>query len=179
MAGSVLATVQSACSLHAWDRPPSEPVSGSNPAAWLDPPGFGQHPDAHLEVEIPMKAIFGPNTPRVLQFLIRMRKLSPAEIDLVASTWNKVNPVDRAEARAHLQLATAATEEYPVAAAASAARRAAMDTARTLGRDDWAFWAAASDAAAAVTAEELTEGDYETLTSPLRAVVPDITARPG
>src|SRR5215467_14481117 len=83
-----------------------------------------------LETEISMKAIFGPNTPRVLQFLTRMRKLSPAEIDRVATSWNKVNPLDRAEAWAHLT--AAAKEDYPLMAAASAARRAAMETARTL-----------------------------------------------
>src|SRR5215469_2241803 len=75
------------------------------------------------ETEISMKAIFGPNTPRVLQFLTRMRKLSPAEIDRVATSWNKVNPLDRALAWAHLQSATAAKEDYPVIAAASAAPR--------------------------------------------------------
>jgi hypothetical protein len=121
----------------------------------------------------PRKAIFGRNTPRLLQFLTRMRKLSPAEIDRVATSWNKVNPLDRAEAWAHLQSATAAKEDdYPMIAAASAARRAAMETARTLGRTDWAFWAAAWDAGAAITADDLPEGDYETLTFPLHAVMP-------
>ena len=164
---SVLDTVQSACP-HAWDRPPSE-AAAPVPAVTLR----GDAEPVYPEVGgIPMKAIFGPNTPRVLQFLIRMRKLSSAEIDIVTRTWNKVNPVDRAEAWAHLQLATAANEEYPVMEAASAARRAAMDTARTLGRDDWAFWAAAWDAGAAITADDLAEGDYETLTSPLRTVMP-------
>jgi len=119
-----------------------------------------------------MKAIFGPNTARVLQFLTRMRKLSPAEMDVVASSWNKVDPLDRAQAWAHLQVATHAKEDYPVMAAASAARRAAMETARTAGRCDWAFWAAAWDAGAAITADDLPEGDYETLTFPLHAVMP-------
>ena len=125
-----------------------------------------------------MKAIFGPNTPRVLEFLTRMRKLSPAEIDRVASSWNTVRTLDRAEAWAHLQSATAAKEDYPVIAAASAARRAAMETARTLGRNDWAFWAAAWDAGAAITADDLPEGDYEILTFPLHAVMPALK-RPG
>jgi hypothetical protein len=107
---------------------------------------------------------------RVFQFLMKVRKLSPAEIDLVTSTWNKVNPVDRAVAWAHL--ADAAKDEYRVIEAAFAARRAAMDTARTFGRNDWAFWAAAWDAGAAITADDLAEGDYETLTSPLGTVMP-------
>jgi hypothetical protein len=117
-----------------------------------------------------MKAIFGPNTPRVLQFLTRMRKLSPAEIDRVASSWNEVSSLDRALAWAHLTVAV--KEDYPVMAAASAARRAAMETARSLGRNDWAFWAAAWDAGAAITADDLPESDYETLTCPLRTVMP-------
>jgi len=134
-------------------------------------PGYGRPGVAAVNGDL-MKAIFGPNSPRVLQFLTRMRKLSPAEIDRVATTWNKVNPLDRALAWAHLQSATAAKEDYPVIAAASAARRAAMETARTLGRNDWAFWAAAWDAGAAITAGDLPEDDYEMLTSPLHAVMP-------
>jgi hypothetical protein len=106
----------------------------------------------------------------VLQFLTRMQKLSPAQIDLVASTWNGANPLGRAQAWAHL--AAAAKEEYPVMAAASAARRTAMEAARTVGRNDWAFWAAAWDAGAAITADDLPEGDYETLMCPLHAVMP-------
>src|SRR5215469_4292682 len=85
-------------------------------------PGYGRPGVAALNGAA-MKAIFGPNTPRVLQFLTRMRKLSPAEIDRVATSWNKVNPLDRALAWAHLQSATAAKEDYPVIAAASAAPR--------------------------------------------------------
>lgn len=119
-----------------------------------------------------MKPIFGPHTPRLLQFLTSMRRLSPAAIDLVTSTWKEASPLDRALAWAHLRLATAANEEYPIMAGASAARRAAMETARRLGRDDWAFWAAAWDAGAAITADGLAEGDYQTLTCPLCTVMP-------
>ena len=119
-----------------------------------------------------MKPIFGPHTPRLLQFLTSMRGLPPAAIDLVTSTWNEASPLDRAVAWAHLQLGTAADEEYPIMAAASAARRAAMETARRLGRSDWAFWAAAWDAGAAITADGLSEGDYQTLTCPLGTVIP-------
>ena len=133
-------------------------------------PGHGR-PGVVVSNGDPTKAIFGPNTPRVLQFLTRMRKLSPGEIDRVAGSWNKVTPLDRAQAWAHLA-ATAAKEDYPVMAAASAARRAAMETARTLGRNDWAFWAAAWDAGAAITADDLPEGEYQTLTFPLHAVMP-------
>jgi len=115
-------------------------------------------------------ALFGPNTPRVLQFLVNLRNLSPAQIKLVTGTWNQASPLDRALAWAHL--ATAAKPEHPVMAAASAARRAAMQTARAAGQDDWAFWAAAWDAAAAVAAGDLADGDYQTLTHPLGTVMP-------
>jgi hypothetical protein len=79
-----------------------------------------------------LKPIFGPHTRAVFQFLINLRNLSPADIDVVTSTWTKVNPVDRALAWAHL--VTAAKQEYPVTATTSAARRGAIDTARLLGR---------------------------------------------
>ena len=121
----------------------------------------------------PSKALFGPNTPRVLQFLINLRNLSPAQISLVTSTWNQASSPDRALAWAHL--ATAAKHESTVMAAASAARRAAMQTARAAGQDDWAFWAAAWDAAAAVAADDLADGDYQTLTHPLGTVMPALT----
>jgi hypothetical protein len=102
--------------------------------------------------------------------LINLRNLSPAQIDAVAGSWNQGKALDRALAWAHL--AAAAKEQYPVMKAASGARRAAMDAARVLGRNDWAFWAAAWDAGAAITADDLAEGDYETLTSPLGMVMP-------
>jgi hypothetical protein len=121
----------------------------------------------------PRKARFGPNTPRVLQFLINLRNLSPAQIDVVTSTWNQASSLDRALARAHL--ATAAKHDSTVMAAASAARRAAMQSARVAGHDDWAFWAAAWDAAAAVAVDDLADGDYQTLTRPLGTVMPALT----
>jgi hypothetical protein len=122
----------------------------------------------------PRKALFGPNTPRVLQFLINLTNLSPAQIDVVTSTWNQASSLDRALAWAHL--ATTAKHESTVMAAASAARRAAMHSARVAGQDDWAFWAAAWDAAAAVAAADLADGDYQTLTHPLGTVMPALTA---
>jgi len=120
-------------------------------------------------------ALFGPNTPRVLQFLVNLRNLSPAQIKLVTGTWNQASPLDRALAWAHL--ATAAKPEHPVMAAASAARRAAMQTARAAGQDDWAFWAAAWDAAAAVAAGDVADSDYQTLTHPLGTVMPALNGQ--
>ena len=63
--------------------------------------------------------------------------------------------------------------------AASLARREALAAAHRLHRMDWAFWAAASDAAAAVTAGARIGRHYDTLTGPLAAVMPPLAAWPG
>jgi hypothetical protein len=49
-----------------------------------------------------------------------------------------------------------------------------MDAARAQGRDDWAFWAAAWDAGAAIIADGLADSDYELLTAPIAAVMPSL-----
>ena len=144
----------------------------------------GQHPDRTTPVPdlrakarcngYSAKVPFGPNTPRVAELLINLRDLSPAQIKVVASTWNEANSLDRAQAWAHL---TTAAKENRVMLAASAARRAAMEIAREAGHDDWAFWAAAWDAAAAVTADHLAESDYQALTHPLGTVMPALNGR--
>lgn len=125
-----------------------------------------------------MKAIFGPNTQRILVLLGNLHELSAEQIDLVASTWKEASDLDRAAAWARLLRASADHERYAVLAAADAARDAAMDAAGGLRKADWSFWAAASDAAAAMTAEDLADSDYETLTGPLAAVVAPL-AREG
>ena len=153
----------SACDTATAALRPGETIPGP------DRPGDARRNGHHL------RAIFGPHTGRVLQFLISLRNLSPADMDSVTSAWTKVDPVDRALAWAHL--VTAVNEEYRVTAAASAARRAAIDTARLLGRDDWAFWAAAWDAGAALAADDLAEGDHQTLTHPLGTVMPALNGQ--
>jgi hypothetical protein len=101
-----------------------------------------------------MKPMFGPQTQRLLALLADLRGLSPAEVDRVTSAWKQVRGLDRAEAWAQLQRVTTQNERYPILAAASAARRTAMEVARRLRRPDWAFWAAAWDAAAAIAADD-------------------------
>src|SRR5258707_2502782 len=119
-----------------------------------------------------MKDVFGRRTRQVLDFLARLRDLSPAEIDLVTSAWKQASDLDRAEAWARLHTITTESERREILAAASAARRAAMETTRTLRRPDWAFWAAAWDAAAAIAADDRLGSSYGTLTGPLAAVRP-------
>jgi hypothetical protein len=125
-----------------------------------------------------MKPIFGPQTQRLLAFLADLRDLSPAEVDRVTAAWKQVRGLDRAEAWAQLQRVTSQHERYPILAAASTARRTAMDTARKLPRPDWAFWAAAWDAAAAIIADDRIGSHYEVLTAPLATVMPCL-ARSG
>jgi len=125
-----------------------------------------------------MKAIFGPNTERILGLLGNLHELSAEQVDLVASTWKQASDLDRAAAWARLLRGSADNECYAVLVAAHTARDAAMEVAGGLRRTDWSFWAAASDAAAAMTAEDLADSDYETLTGPLAAVVPPL-ARAG
>jgi hypothetical protein len=119
-----------------------------------------------------VKSIFGPHTVRVLETLAGVSALSAAQIDLVADAWHQAGDLERAEAWARLWRAGAAPEGYWVMGAASAARQAAKEAARKLGRTDWAFWAAAWDAAAAVAADGLADREYKILTGPLATVMP-------
>jgi hypothetical protein len=123
-----------------------------------------------------VKEIFGGHTRQVLDFLARLRDISPAEIDQVTNAWKQASDLDRAEAWARLHNVTTAKERHPILAAASAARRTAMETTRTLRRPDWAFWAAAWDAAGAIAADGRLGNAYDTLTAPLALLVPSLTA---
>lgn len=121
-----------------------------------------------------MKTVFGPHTQRVLDVLARLRALSPGDVDLVAVNWKHASDLDRAEAWAELHRATSRDERYPILAAAAAGRRTAMDTARNLHRTDWAFWAAAWDAAAAVAAADVIGSHFDVLTAPVAEVMPSL-----
>jgi hypothetical protein len=126
-----------------------------------------------------MKPIFGPQTQRLLALVADLRDLSPGEVDRVASAWKQVRGQDRAEAWAQLQRVTTQHERFPILAAASAARRTAMDTARRLLRADWAFWAAAWDAAAAIIVGDRIGSHYDVLTAPLATVMPSLAPSRG
>jgi hypothetical protein len=128
----------------------------------------------HTRKTVVMKSIFGPNTQRILGLIGNLHELSAEQVDLVADTWKEASDLDRAAAWARLLRASEDNERYAVLAAAHAARNAAMEVAGGLRKTDWSFWAAASDAAAAMTAEDLAASDYETLTGPLALVVPPL-----
>ena len=126
-----------------------------------------------------MNQIFGRDSQRVLALVARIADLSPAEVDQVTNAWKQASPQDRARAWARLTRATTEQERCRILAAASLARREALAAAHQLRRMDWAFWAAASDAAAAVAAGTRIGRPYETLTAPLAAVMPALAPRPG
>ncbi len=126
-----------------------------------------------------MNPIFGHDGQRVLALITGIADLTADEVDQVTDTWKQVCPLDRATAWARLVHATTEQERYQIFAAASLARREALATAHRLRRVDWAFWAAVSDAAAAVAAGARIGRHYETLTAPLAAVMPLLAAGPG
>ena len=119
-----------------------------------------------------MVRLFGPNTKLVLAFLARLSDLSPRDFATVTNAWRQTDGRDRAEAWAQLHRATQERERYRILAAASVARQGALDAASRYHWPDWEFWAAASDAAAAIAARDRIGRHYEVLISPLAAVMP-------
>jgi hypothetical protein len=117
-------------------------------------------------------SLFGPNTKLVLAFLARLSDLSPEDFARVANAWWETDGRDRADAWAQVHRAAPERERYQILAAASVARREALDAASRYRWHDWAFWAAASDAAAAIAARDRIGRHYQPLISPLAAVMP-------
>jgi len=126
-----------------------------------------------------MNPMFGQDGQRVLALITGIPDLTAAEVDQVTDAWKQVCPSDRAKAWARLVQTTTEQERYQILAAASVARREALATAHRLHRMDWAFWAAMSDAAAAVAAGTRIGRHYDTLTAPLATVMPPLAACPG
>jgi hypothetical protein len=122
-----------------------------------------------------MRQIFGPHTERVLKFLADLWLLSPEQITVVTAAWKQASELERAEAWAQLRRVATGDDWDEILAAASVARRQAMDAAYLLHRVDWAFWAAAWDAAAAVAADERIGSDYYVLVRPLMTVMPSLS----
>lgn len=126
-----------------------------------------------------MNPLFGHDGQRVLALITRIGDLTAEEVDQVTDAWKQVCPSHRAAAWAHLVRTTTEQERYQILAAASVARREALAAAHRLHRVDWAFWAAVSDAAAAVAAGTRIGRHYDTLTAPLSGVMPALAASPG
>jgi hypothetical protein len=126
-----------------------------------------------------MKPIFGPRTQQVLNFLNELWRLSPEQITEVSRAWRKANDLNRAEAWAQLQRTASRNERHRILAAAAVARRQAMDVAHLYHRTDWAFWAAAWDAAAAIAADDGKSRQYEVLTAPITTVLSSLPPERG
>jgi hypothetical protein len=118
-----------------------------------------------------MTSMFGPNGQRVLTLIACIPGLSADQVDQVTAAWKRGSPDGRARAWAHLSRATDEDERYGILAAASLARREALETARRVQRADWEFWAAACDAGAAVAAGRRIGKHYDTLVGPFAGVV--------
>jgi hypothetical protein len=125
-----------------------------------------------------MTSTFGPNGQQVLVLIACIPGLSADQVDQVTAAWKQGSPDSRARAWAHLSRTTGEDERYGILAAASLARREALETARRVQRADWAFWAAACDAGAAVAAGQRIGGHYDTLIAPFAGVLDVLSADP-
>jgi hypothetical protein len=126
-----------------------------------------------------MTSMFGPNGHQVLALIASIQRFSAEQVDEVTSEWRQISPRGRSRAWARLSRTADEDERYGILSAASVARREALEAARRLHRSDWAFWAAACDAAAAVAAGSLVVRDFETLVGPFARVVPTLVRFPG
>ncbi|HEX6471511.1 MAG TPA: hypothetical protein VF069_20585 [Streptosporangiaceae bacterium] len=125
-----------------------------------------------------MSVIFGPNTPRVLQFLTHIEDLSAEEIDRVANLWDQTPSRARAEAWSAIRRTTSGDERHGVLAAASVARLTALAVARQRRRQDRAFCAAAWDAAAGVAVGYRIGARHDTLVGPFAVIMPAVALTP-
>lgn len=121
-----------------------------------------------------MKPIFGPNTESVLTFLTHLPELSTEQVDQVSRAWRHAPSKARAKGLAQAHHAATEKERYQILTVASIARQTALDTACRLNRMDWAFWAAAWDAATAIAAGRRIGTHYNTLVAPLATVMPSL-----
>lgn len=126
-----------------------------------------------------MKLIFGPHTREVHKLVTDLRELSSEQLGAVTRAWNEGSDTDRARAWAELHHAASDKEWRQILAAASVARRQAMDVAQVLNITDWAFWAAAWDAAAAIAGADHIGSHYDLLAAPLGTVMPSLSLGRG
>ncbi len=126
-----------------------------------------------------MKLIFGSHTREVLKLVSDLQELSPEQLSAVTRAWEEGSDLDRAQAWAELHDTASKQEWRQILAAAAVARRQAMAVAQVLDRNDWAFWAAAWDAAAAIAGEDRIGSHYDVLTAPLGTAMPSLSVARG
>lgn len=119
-----------------------------------------------------MTSIFNPDDQRVLALISCISGLCGREVDQVTSAWKRADVHDRARAWAQVNRTAAERDRYRILSVAALARREAMETAHRMRRTDWAFWAAACDAGAAVAAGTRIGAFYGTLIAPFAEVIP-------
>lgn len=120
-----------------------------------------------------MRTVLGPNTRGVLHLISHLRRLDAAQIDAVAAAWKRQPARDRARAWAAAAHTAETEQRVGVLAAAGLAREEAMTVAARHDRTDWAFWAAAWDAAAGVAVGGLIDDrDYQQLVGPMADAIP-------
>ncbi|GAA2754803.1 hypothetical protein [Actinopolymorpha rutila] len=125
-----------------------------------------------------MTDVFGPNTRGVLHLISHLNRVTGAQIDEVVAAWRRQSRSERALAWASLGHGTTPAERRAILDAAVQARRDAMAAAQRHQRTEWAFWAAAWDAAAAVAAgDRMEEENYRVLVEPLAAALPWLRGR--
>ena len=156
-----------------WNAPETQDHVGSGTVSCLPFPSGQQLPEEH-----DMALISGPNGQRVLALISCISGLRAREVDQVTSAWNRANEYARARAWAQLNQAASEHERYRILAVSALARREAMETGRRMRRTDWAFWAAACDAGAAVAAGARIGRHYDTLIAPLAEVIPALARGP-
>ena len=115
--------------------------------------------------------LFGPNTQRVLAFLAGLRSI-PGGFRESGERLAASGRLGPCRSVGELHRAASDRERYQILAAASVARREALDVANRHQWHDSSFWSAASDAAAAIAARDWIGRYYQTLIFPLSAVMP-------
>jgi hypothetical protein len=116
--------------------------------------------------------VLGLNTRGLLHLLSHLDRLTAEQIDAVAAEWKRRPVQARAVAWAALRRGRTANEQSAIHLAATLARGLAMEVAARNDRHDWAFWAAAWDAAAGIAAcGRAGERHYEVLAAPMAVAV--------
>lgn len=124
-----------------------------------------------------MSTVLGPNTRGVLHMIFHLGRLPAEQIDAVAAAWKRQPARSRARAWAAVTHNSTPAERFAIHDAAALARQDAMAAAARHRRTDWAFWAAAWDAAAGVAAcGRIEESDYRVLVNPLARAMPWLAA---
>jgi hypothetical protein len=120
-----------------------------------------------------MTDFLGPNTRGVLHLLSSLGDLDVGQVHAVAAQWRRQSPRARARAWAAIGQAMTPRERMATFGAAALARQKAIDVASRSHTTDWAFWAAAWDAAVAVALCGRVHADhYEALAGPIAHVLP-------